>query len=72
MCDHKKRNTQELRVRPGYNIEVCCTQAGPAHAALRSWRWHGQIIDNIDDSTLAISIALLWDAQHRNWVRLRS
>ena len=25
-------HTQELRVRRGYNIQACCTQAGPAHA----------------------------------------
>ena len=25
--------TQELWFRPGYNIQACCTQAGPAHAA---------------------------------------
>jgi len=36
--------TQELGVRPGYNLQECCTQAGPAHAALRSWSWHGQMI----------------------------
>jgi len=27
--------TQELWVRPGYNIQACCTQAGPAQAAGR-------------------------------------
>ena len=25
-------------------MQVCCTQAGPAHTALKSWRWHGQMI----------------------------
>jgi len=36
MCDHKKKSTQrkpELWVRPGYDIQACCTQAGPANAA---------------------------------------
>ena len=27
--------TQELRIRPGYNIQACCTQDGPAQAAGR-------------------------------------
>jgi len=36
--------SQELWVRPGYNIQARCTQAGPAYTALRSWRWHGQMI----------------------------
>jgi len=27
--------TQELWVRPGYNIQACCTQASPAQAAGR-------------------------------------
>ena len=27
--------TQKLWVRPGYNIQACCTQAGPAQAASR-------------------------------------
>jgi len=25
-------------------LQACCTQAGPAHAALRPWRWHGEMI----------------------------
>ena len=37
MCDTKKntQRTQELLVRPGYDIQTCFTQAGPAHAAGR-------------------------------------
>ena len=46
MCDHKKKYTCVHRnCESGLAIIYKhCTQAGPAHATLRSWRWHGQMI----------------------------
>jgi len=38
ICTRVHRNC----VRPGYNIQACRTQAGPA-PGYRSWRWHGQM-----------------------------
>jgi len=46
--------TQELWVRPGYNIQACCTQAGAAQAAGR-----GDGMDRWQHSSHLLLLALL-------------
>jgi len=47
--------TLELWVRPGYNIQACCTQAGPAQAA-----GHGDGMDRWQRCTSAAAYLLHW------------
>ena len=60
-------------VRPGYNIQACCTQAGPAHAAghgggMDRWQHSSHLLLHV---LLVASIALLWEKVGVLWVQHR-